>query len=125
MTPFEVMYGYHPDFTVLVGPPTKFPALDSRLRNLRDIHKDAEAALRLQKQTTKETFEARKPPPHPFVLGQKVWLSSKDISLSHPTSHKLTPRQLGPYKVLERTSQLTYRLDLPPFMHQHPVFHIN
>ena len=28
-TPFEIMYGYHPDFTVPVGPPTKFPALNS------------------------------------------------------------------------------------------------
>jgi hypothetical protein len=53
-----------------------------------------------------------------------VWLSSKDISLTSP-SRKLAPRQLGPYKIVERTGELTYRLALPPFMRQHPVFHID
>jgi hypothetical protein len=32
MTPFEVMHGYCPDFTVPVSPPTKFPALNSHLQ---------------------------------------------------------------------------------------------
>jgi hypothetical protein len=73
----------------------------------------------------KQNFEAGKPPPHAFNPGQKVWLSSKDISFSQPTSRKLAPRQLGPYKVLERISELTYRLDLPPSMRQHPVFHVD
>jgi hypothetical protein len=91
MTPFEVMYGYHPDFTVPVGPPTKFPALDTRLRDLRDACKDTEATLRLEKRTMKQTFEARKPPPHAFIPGQKVWLNLKDISISQPTSRKLAP----------------------------------
>jgi hypothetical protein len=124
MTPFEIMYGYRPDFTVPVGAPTKFPALDSRLRDLREARKDAEAALRLEKRAMKRTFESDKPPPHVFTPGQKVWLSSKDIALSSPT-RKLAPRQLGPYEVLERTGELTYRLKLPPQMHQHPVFHVD
>jgi hypothetical protein len=124
MAPFEVMYGYRPDFTVPVGPPTKFPALNVRLHQLYDVRKDAEAALRREKQVMKETFEAGKPTPHSFSPGQKVWLSSKDISLSQP-SRKLAPRQLGPYEVLERTGELTYRLQLPPSMRQHPVFHVD
>jgi hypothetical protein len=124
MTPFEVMYGYRPDFTVPIGPPTKFPALNSRLQHLHEARKDAEAALRLEKQTMKEAFQSDKPPPHTFTPGQQVWLSSKNITTSHP-ARKLAPRQLGPYKVLERTSPLTYRLDLPPSMRQHPVFHVD
>jgi hypothetical protein len=63
----------------------------------------------------KDTFEINKTPPHVFHPGQKVWLSSKDIRhipTSHP-SRKLTPRQLGPYEVAERTGDLTYRRTLP------------
>jgi hypothetical protein len=124
MTPFEVMYGYCPDFTVSVGPPTKFPALNSRLQLLRETHKEAEASLCMGKCAMKQTFKANKPPPHTFQPGQKVWLSSKDISTSYP-SRKLTPQQLGPYKITERTGDLTYRLLLPPSMCQHPVFHVD
>lgn len=72
----------------------------------------------------KETFERGKSTPHAFKVEEKVWLSSKDISLSCP-SHKLTACQLGPYEVLECTGELTYRLSLPPSMHQHPVFHVD
>lgn len=90
MTPFKVMYGYHPDFTVPIGPPTKFPALNSRLQLLKETRKEAEAFLHMEKHTMKQTFEANKPPPHTFQPGQKVWLNSKDIATSHP-SRKLTP----------------------------------
>jgi len=51
MTPFEVMYGYHPDFTIPPGPFTKFPALYSCLCKLHKMRKDVEATLCLQKQT--------------------------------------------------------------------------
>jgi hypothetical protein len=78
----------------------------------------------MEKRTMKEKFEAGKPTLHLFKAGDKVWLSSKDISLSCP-SRKLTARQLGPYEVIERTGELTYRLSLPPSMHQHPVFHVD
>ena len=124
MTPFEVIYGYCPNFTIPTGAPTQFPALDTRLQQLRETHKEAEAALRMEKRTMKEKFEAGKPTLHLFKAGDKVWLSSKDISLSCP-SRKLTARQLGPYEVIERTGELTYRLSLPPSMHQHPVFHVD
>ena len=124
MAPFKIMYGYRPDFTVPAGPPTKFPALNSRLQQLQHTHKEAEATLRSEKQTMKEAFERDKPRPHIFTPGQRVWLSAKDISLSS-SCRKLAPRQLGPYEVIERTSDLTYRLALPPAMRQHPVFHVD
>jgi hypothetical protein len=63
MAPFEIMYGYRPDFTIPVGLPTKFPALNSRLQLLHETHKEAEAALRMEKCAMKEVFEANKPLP--------------------------------------------------------------
>jgi len=66
MTPFEIMYGYCPNFTVSVGPPTKFPALNSRLQQLCKTQSKAKATLRMEKCTMKDTFEAGKPTPHTF-----------------------------------------------------------
>ena len=124
MTPFKIMYGYRPDFTVLGSPLTKFPALDSHLHGLCDTCKNAKAALQMEKHIMKQTFEANKPPPHAFSPGQKVWLSSKNILISH-SSRKLAPWQLSLYNVLQCTGKLTYHLRLLPGMHQYPVFHID
>ena len=39
---------------------------------------------------------------------------------------KLTPRYIGPFKILERIDMVAYRLDLPSNMSQvHPVFHVS
>jgi hypothetical protein len=124
MAPFKVMYGYCPDFTIPFSLPTEFPALNSCLLILQETCKEVEAALRMEKRTMKQAFKLNKPPPQTFTLGKKVWLSSKDINVSDP-GRKLTPRQLGSYEVIDHTGELTYRLHLPPSMHQHPVFYID
>ena len=48
-TPFELLYGYTPDFTIPMGRPTGIPVLDKHLQHIQAIRKDAEAALRLSK----------------------------------------------------------------------------
>jgi len=116
ITPVKVIYGYRPDFTIPVGLPIKFPALDSYLCHLHNAQQDAEAILCQEKCIMKQTFEAGKLKLHIFTTGQKVWLSSKDISLSH-SNCKLNPRQLGSYDVIECIGKLTYRLNLPLSMH--------
>ena len=75
MTPFEVMYGYRPDFTIPMSPPTKFPALNIRLQHLRDNRKDTEAALRMEKRAMKEATQNQTPPPHDFSVG--LWVKCR------------------------------------------------
>ena len=78
----------------------------------------------ITKRDMKYSFEAGKPQPHTFLPRQKVWLNLQDINIIQP-SCKLSPCQLGLYEILEWTSDLTYCLCLPPFMHQHPVFQVD
>jgi hypothetical protein len=47
--PFEMLYGYTPDFTIPIGRLTGIPVLDKCLQHLQSVRKDAEAALRLSK----------------------------------------------------------------------------
>lgn len=44
-SPFEVLYRYHPDFTIPPGHQSTIPALDQCLKQLAETHKEAEAAM--------------------------------------------------------------------------------
>ena len=53
-----------------------------------------------------------------------VMLQAKDVKIHQP-SPKLGPRQLGPFKILERIGDLNFKLELPGWLKLHPVFHVN
>jgi hypothetical protein len=53
-----------------------------------------------------------------------VWLTVKDIKI-HQKTPKLGPRQLGPYKVLERVGGLDYCLELPFYLNLNSVFYVS
>ena len=110
--PFELLYGYTPNFTILAERPTGIPLVDKHLQKLHSSGIDTEAALCLSKKcmTTLVT-------PHTclyhFKVGDKVWLQAKQIKI-HQQSAKLGPKQLGPFNVTEILSDIDYRLALPP-----------
>jgi hypothetical protein len=72
----------------------------------------------------KEQYERNKKTAHFFNISDLVWLQAKDIKI-HQKSPKLGPRQLGPFKVTKRISDLDFKLDLPHYLKLHPVFHVN
>lgn len=79
MSPFEVVYGYRPDFTIPAGGPSNIPALDERLEHLREVRREAEATLQRSKERMKHDYKRDKHTAHTFKVGSKVWLNSKDI----------------------------------------------
>ena len=95
--PFELLYGYTPDFTIPAGRPTGIPLVDKCLQKMRSMCIDAEAALCLSK---KRMTTSTLPQSPRFQLGDKVWLQAKQIKI-HQQSAKLGPRQLGPFEVTE------------------------
>jgi hypothetical protein len=61
-----------------------------------------------------------------FELGASVWLNSVNLSSVHfaRAERKLRNPFVGPFKVVERCSEYTYRLELTgKFRRMHPVFH--
>ena len=59
-------------------------------------------------------------------VGDEVLLSTKNLLLAVAIggSHKLGPLCGGPFTVLEKLIA-AYKLDLPPHMKVHPVFHVS
>ena len=65
----------------------------------------------------------RRPAPD-LVPGKKVWLLRRHVHTTRPSS-KLDVRRLGPFVIIEKVGLSAFRLELPPSMKIHPVFHIS
>ncbi|XP_075470961.1 uncharacterized protein LOC142502999 [Ascaphus truei] len=89
-----------------------------------ELHSPGPNSLRsaVAKQKTKADRHRQKGPS--FKPGDLVWVSSKNIRLKTP-SPKLSPRFLGPFKILEKVNPVAYRLELPPSMKIPSVFHVS
>ena len=59
-----------------------------------------------------------------LVPGQKVWLLRRNISTTRPSS-KLDVRRLGPFAIIGPVGSIAYKLNPPPSIHIHPVFHVS
>ena len=108
----------------MAGKRSSVPAADQRITDMAHALSDAKAALRITKSRMKEQYERGKKTAHEFNVGDFVGLSSKDIKI-HQQSPKLGPRQLGPFKVLERVGELDYRIELPAGLNINPVIHVD
>jgi hypothetical protein len=65
---------------------------------------------------------------HDFKVGDQVLLSLENITLPADrtrTSQKLLARFAGPHTIVEQLSPVSFRLELPPTMNIHPVFHVD
>jgi hypothetical protein len=62
--------------------------------------------------------------PQELHINQKVWLDGRNLKTNVP-SRKFAPRRYGPFNVIEKISNVAYRVKLPETMKIHNVFHID
>jgi len=63
--------------------------------------------------------------PHPKLeVGDEVWLLRRHVRTTRPST-KLDHKRLGKFRILQKISSHAYKLDLPPSMKIHPVFHVS
>ena len=123
-SPFEIMIGENPlrtqDLDVVdTFPPIPTPQMTKAFRLLVD-----RAAAHLQHAKAQQKMyadEHRRPVE--FAEGDKVWVSTRYLVLGG--NRKFQQKYIGPYRVLEKIGKAAYRVDLPPSMTIHPVFHVS
>jgi hypothetical protein len=126
-SPFHLNYGEEPKTPVVLLHPTKRndswnPASADWINNLQaDMTK---AKRQLAQARDRQAANANKRRRHDeFKIGQKVLLSTAHLTMDF--HQKFKPKWCGPYKVLDKIGAVAYKLELPPQMHIHPVFHIS
>uniref|UniRef100_A0A8C6PCB6 Gypsy retrotransposon integrase-like protein 1 n=1 Tax=Nothobranchius furzeri TaxID=105023 RepID=A0A8C6PCB6_NOTFU len=121
-SPFESSLGYQPSLFPQQSPVSS--SVPHFLRGARRAWVSTRAALDRTARRNKQLADRRRRPAPVYLPGQSVWLSSKDIPLKAST-RKLSPRFIGPFKILNVPSSTTVRLDLPSSLRVHPVFHVS
>ncbi|KAL8453083.1 hypothetical protein Emag_002009 [Eimeria magna] len=124
LSPFEIMLGENPlrpqDLDLVdVFPPTLTPPMTKAFRLLVDR---ASAHLEQAKRDQKAFADASRRPLE-FSVGDLVWVSTRYMAARG--CPKFQQRHIGPYRILERIGPAAYKLQLPPSMTIHPVFHVS
>ena len=98
---------------------TFIPALETCLKALEDLRKEALAAYEKAQRTMKEQISSKF---CPWKSGDKIWLEERNLKLHYP-SKKLAPRREGPFEIVQVISLVAYKLQLLPTWKIHDVFH--
>jgi hypothetical protein len=125
VTPFFGNYGYHPRFEPDLGEAdTEHPEVSEYVSALNALHEQLRAEMTHAQMSHAEQANKTRHPDPVLRPGDRVWLRRKHIRTTRP-SNKLDHKLLGPYAILEKIGSRAYKLDLPPSVKLHPVFHIS
>lgn len=124
-TPFYAVFGYHPRLSVTLPRSNKdqTPA-DQRLQNIHNLHEEMKFNIKLSLEKHSQYYNKRVTKGPSYQVGDKVWLSTKNIKSQRPTG-KLDYKRLGPFPIIEAIGSRSFKLQLPPTMKIYPVFHTN
>jgi chromodomain-containing protein len=115
-TPYELITGMMPSVNIDLIP-DHIPATQERLQTLQKTRTELQERLdHLQK------VKDNKSPPQ-LTVGQRVWLEGRNLHIRGPA--KLLPKRYGPFPIIQKIGSVAYRLQLPPSIKVHDVFHIN
>ncbi|KAG1935783.1 retrotransposable element [Pimephales promelas] len=125
LSPFECSVGYQPPIFPSMESEVAVPSAHAFVQRCRRTWTRArETLLQVGARTKVKANRHRRRPPV-YVVGSKVWHSTKDIPL-RSISNKLAPKFIGPFAVTKIISPVTVRLNLPPVYRRiHPVFHVS
>ena len=125
MSLFYANYKFHPKMSML--PPSldsTTPAADSYVLRLREAQTILQRELLKARKAMEHSANRRRRPAPDLLPGQKVWLLRRHVSTTRPSS-KLDLRRLGPFPIIEQIGSFAFRLEVPPSMQIHPVFHVS
>jgi hypothetical protein len=125
VSPFFANYGYNPRATISLDVAVPDPLAHNFAKSLSLLHEYVREQISVAQQQTSRSVDQHRLPAPDYAVGDKVWLSTKNIKTARPTK-KLDRRRAGPFVIEKKISSHAYRLKLPRALRFiHPVFHVN
>jgi transposase InsO family protein len=133
MTPFYCDLGQHPLVPSALLVPHEFSdstrvgATAEFLQRMADILQEARGAI-ADAQDRQALYANEHRREEEFKEGEMVLLSTANITTDvdrQRPSRKMNPRFIGPYRIVKMVSPVACKLELPPTMTIHPVFHVS
>ncbi len=125
LSPFECSLGYQPPLFPSMESEVAVPSAHAFVQRCHRTWTRARETLLRVGACTKAKADRHRLKPPVYVVGQKVWLSTKNIPL-RSVYNKLASKFIGPFPVTKIISPVTVRLKLPPaYRRIHPVFHVS
>ena len=125
VTPFFASYGYEPTAYCEQLDHVENPRAVAKGDYLKDLHKKLSQELEDARERMRRYADKSRMTGPFFERGDRVYLLRKNLRTKRPCD-KLDYEKLGPFKIQDKLSDVTYRLELPPGMSRiHPVFHVS
>ncbi|KAK3534978.1 hypothetical protein QTP70_001931 [Hemibagrus guttatus] len=124
LMPFQCVLGYQPPLFPWSGEPSNVLAVEEWSRLSQEVWEHAH--VRLQRAVRRQSIQAnrhRRPHP-PYRVGQRVWLSTRNLKLKLPC-RKLSPKFIGLFEIVRQVNPMWYRLRLPTSYRICPTFHVS
>ncbi|KAI4885455.1 hypothetical protein NFI96_014403 [Prochilodus magdalenae] len=124
LTPFQCILGFQPPLMPWSPQSSDVPAVDHWMRRSEEVWEQTHRRIESVAQRQKEQADKHRGSTPVYSPGDRVWLSSRDLRLPGGCK-KLSPKYIGPYRIVSRINDVTYKLALPPQCRMCPTFHVS
>ena len=115
LSPFQALLGFNPNFQIRDGDvrvEKEAPAAQHRFEKLNELREKLQTSWRKATEAQATQYNKRHQEMS-FKKNDIVALSTKNLRLKEGTTKKLSPRWIGPFRILECVGKQAYRLLLP------------
>ena len=122
-TPFALNYAKAPRVPTDITLKSRAPSAQQYAQTMQERLAKAKANLQTAQARQKSDADKHRRPVE-YRVGQEVLLNTVNIKFRGAGTKKLTPRWVGPYRIIELVGPVAVKLQLPKSSRIHPVFHV-